>query len=207
MSLSPLRPPGLPSKEYYKDKNLTQTYAETIGQVLEALLREAGTGTDNRILQTSPRGAPTWDISSGELVQSLVEFESKLAEAMPDLEDAEDVTKYYNPRTLKEIHALLPQISFQYIISRQAPDFVPDKIIVGSPSYLTALSELLNNSSRETIQAYLVWKTVQAYGFHIEDDAVKPLRRFQNKLQGKDPDVKEERWRTCVKHVDYNLGR
>lgn len=196
----------MPSKEYYKDKNLTQTYAETIGHVLEALLREAGTGINSRILENSPRGAPAWDIRSGELVQSLVDFESKLAEAMPDLEEAEDVTKYYNPRTLEEIHALLPQVSIQHIISRQAPSFVPNKIIVGSPSYLTALSELLDRSSRETIQAYLVWKTVQAYGFYIEDDAIKPLRRFQNRLQGKDPDVKEERWRTCVKHVDYNLG-
>ena len=199
-----MRPPGLPSKEYYNDKNLTRTYAETIGQVLENLLREAG--THSRILENLAGGAPTWDIRSGELVQSLVEFESKLAEAMPDLEDAEDVTKYYNPRTLEEIHALLPQISIQYIISKQAPNFFPTKIIVGSPSYLTALSDLLESSSRETIQAYLVWKTVQTYGFHIEDDAVKPLRRFENRLQGRDPDVKEERWRTCVKHVNYNLG-
>lgn len=204
LSLSPMRPPGLPSKEYYKDKRLTEDYAETIGQVLEGLLRRAA--NDHGIIGNSAKDAPTWDIKSGELVQSLVEFESKLAKAIPDLEDAEDVTKYYNPRSLKEIRALLPQISIQHMVSSQAPKFLPDRIIVGSPSYLTALSSILGNSSRETIQAYLVWKTVQAYGLHIEDDAVKPLGRFENKLQGKDPDAKEERWRTCVRHVDSNLG-
>ena len=176
-----------------------------IGKVLEALLREAT--TDTFVIDSERLKMPNFDLESDDLVKSLVEFETKLATATPNVEDAEDVTKYYNPRTLEEVHALLPQISVQYLILSQTTSFRPEKIIVGSPSYLRAVSVILENTSRETLQAYLVWKTVQALGTKIEDDALKPLLRFNNLLTGKDPEVSEERWRTCVKHVHSGLGR
>ena len=145
--------------------------------------------------------------SNAELVESIVLFESKLAQATPDEEDAEDVTKYYNPMNFDQVKGLLPQISLQHLISKLAPaDFKPEKLIVGSPSYLQALSDILRETSVETLQAYFVWKTVQAYAYKIEDDALKPLKRFNNRLLGKDPDASEERWRTCIKVADNGLG-
>lgn len=141
------------------------------------------------------------------MVESIVLFESKLAQATPDEEDAEDVTKYYNPMNLDQIKDLLPQLSVQYLITTLAPaDFKPEKLIVGSPSYLKSLSEILRETSAEALQAYFVWKTVQAYAYRVEDDALKPLKRFNNELLGKDPDASEERWRTCIKVADNGLG-
>ena len=194
LSMNALNRPGLPSKEYYEDKDLLKAYAETIGQVLETLLREA---------------RPTMIFEcSEELVKAVVELEKDLAVASPDEADAEDVTKYYNPRSLTDIHTLLPQLSMPYLLSLMAPSgFQPTKVIVGSPSYLEALSQQLNGASYETLRAYLVWKTVQGYVDEVEDEALVPLKRFNNKLRGKDPDVSEERWRICVKSVDRGLGK
>ena len=144
---------------------------------------------------------------SAELVEKIVLLESKLAQATPDEEDAEDVTKYYNPMDLDQIKDLLPQLSVQYLISTLAPaDFKPEKVIVGSPSYLKALSGMLRETSAEALQAYFVWKTVQTYAYRVEDDALKPLKRFNNELQGKDSDASEERWRTCIRVADNGLG-
>ena len=199
--------PGLPSKQYYKDRKLVQKYSRTIGQVLEALLREAG--PDSAVLanwRNDNDFLAGFSSLNNDLVDALVEFESKLAEASPDTEDAQDVTKSYNPRTVDEVDVLLPQLSIPSLIATKNPEYIPKSIIVGSPSYLEALSSLLKASNKETIQAYLVWKTVQSYADKIEDDAVRPLKRFNNELQGKDPDVTEERWRTCVRHVDRGLG-
>ena len=177
-------------------------YAKTIGQVLEALLAEAKVNRG-----PLPGFWAQISTSSAELVESIVLFESKLAQATPDEEDAEDVTKYYNPMNLDQIKHLLPQLSVQYLISTLAPaKFKPEKLIVGSPSYLKALSEILRETSAEALQAYFVWKTVQAYAYKVEDDALKPLKRFNNELLGKDPDASEERWRTCIKVADRGLG-
>ncbi|KAK3170763.1 hypothetical protein OEA41_002845 [Lepraria neglecta] len=196
------RQPGLPSKEYYKDPMTVVKYAKTIGQVLEALLQEADPHSD--FLESMRSHIST---KNAELVEDLVVFESKLAKATPATEEAEDVTKYYNPLNLDETTALMPQLSIQYLISTLATsDYQPDKLIVGSPSYLKTVSKVLQDTSVETLQAYFVWKAVQAYAYKIEDDALKPLIRFNNELQGKDPDASEERWRTCIKVADNGLG-
>ncbi|KAL8728940.1 MAG: hypothetical protein Q9166_005035 [cf. Caloplaca sp. 2 TL-2023] len=201
LTVNALNRPGLPSKEYYQDQDLLKSYADTIGQVLEALLREA-----------RPPERPATDTSrffdcSEELVRAIVEFEKNLAVASPDEADAEDVTKYYNPRSLNEVGSLLPQLSVPYLLSILAPaGYKPAKIIIGSPSYLEALSQQLGDATYETLRAYLVWKIVQAYVDEAEDEALVPLKRFNNKLRGKDPDASEDRWRTCIKAVDRGLG-
>lgn len=202
LSLTAPRQPGLPSKEYYKDAKLVKTYGEVIGQVLEGLLHEAYPNSTLRESKPSRIFA-----RSEDLVEAVIDFETKLARATPDTEDAEDVVKYYNPRTVEETRSLFPQLSVQYVISVLAPsDYKPDRIIVGSPSYLKLASEIFRNAKPETIQAYFVWKAVQAYVNKVEDDALKPLLRFNDQLGGKAPDASEERWRTCVKVADNSLG-
>lgn len=146
-------------------------------------------------------------IRNEDLVKSIVAFESSLALITPNSEDIDDVTKYYNPRSLEEADSLVPQLSIHNIVSSLSPEgYTPAKVIVGSPTYLTTLSKILQDTTKETLKAYLVWKTVQAYVYAVEDEALKPLLRFNNQLQGKDPDAVEERWRTCVKVVDDGLG-
>ena len=200
VSLDAPRRPGLPSKEYYKDSQIVHRYSRMIGKVLEALLHEA-----NPHCSSFPGKYTT---KSQYLVEAIVNLEAKLADATPDAEDAQDVTKYYNPRSLVQVESLLPQISVTNIISSLAPHgYNPDRIIVGSPSYLQRLSTLLEESTVETLQAYFVWKTVQRYAYEVEDEALKPLKRFNNELQGKEPDALEERWRTCIRVVDNGLGK
>ena len=244
--MNPLRRPGLPSKEYYNDSERMVSYSKTIALVLEGLLLESKPNVPH---QGAIGGCLA--TNSEDLVRDLVTFETKLAAATPSAEEAEDVTKYYNPRTLEETRLLLPQLSISYIIvglpvflefcmprhvfqgvwlprcASQRPGYAraemltlsllqatlapsgytTDRIIVGSPSYLTAVTSILKSTSPETLQAYFVWKTVQHYAYKIKDDALKPLLRFNNELQGKDPDVTEERWRTCVNVVDNGLGK
>lgn len=141
-----------------------------------------------------------------ELVQSLVDLETRLAQATPGPEDAEDVTKYYNIRSVGQTRALLPQVDILSLVSAMSPGLRVEKFMVTSPSYLVTLSRTLQTTSKETIQAFLVWKTVQKYAEYITDDAVKPLKAFKNQLKGKNSQSAEERWRTCVKHVDKGLG-
>ncbi|KAH0372742.1 peptidase family M13, partial [Aureobasidium melanogenum] len=192
---------GLPSKQYYERAEIVASYKDTIGTVLEALLKEAKPGVLSFMLDENDQSA----ILSKDLVDSLVSLEKSMANAAPDPEDAADVTKYYNPRTLKETEAYISEISITHILDTFAPGYTPSKIVVGSPSYLKDLSKILKSSSRKTIKTYLVWKVVQSWAGAVEDPAIQPLLRFRNKLQGKAPDVKQERWRTCVSSVGSDL--
>lgn len=144
---------------------------------------------------------------SEKIAKKVVAFETKLANVTPDTATQEDVTKYYNPHSIKEAEAMLPEISFADILGELAPhDYQGDRLIVGSPSYMKALSEILDDASRETVAFFLQWKLIQAYADKVEDDKVTPLRQFQNILEGKDPQATEERWRKCIRRLDRGLG-
>lgn len=125
--------------------------------------------------------------------------------------------------SLADAELLAPQIQISKIIKGLAPaDFKTSRIIVMSPQYLKDLAGILSNTPREVLQTYFLWKTIQYFASDIEADALKPLTRFSNELQGKvsgcvnyvcyyaddnqDPDSTPERWRTCVGHVDDGLG-
>ncbi|KAL6249560.1 hypothetical protein RBB50_003413 [Rhinocladiella similis] len=177
---------GLPAKELYKDKKITQKYEDVVSQVISALYPEKATKIDSH---------------------GLVEFEKKLAAASPDAEDRDDVTKYYNPMTPGEADKLVPQINLSSILKSLVPEsYNIDRIIVMAPKYLKDLSKLLDDTPMETLHTYIAWKVVQTFNGYIEADALVPYKRFQNELQGKDPDSSPERWRKCVNHVDGGIG-
>ncbi|KAJ5185294.1 Peptidase M13 neprilysin [Penicillium cf. griseofulvum] len=182
--ISPPREIGLPAREYYNNTKTVADYTSVLKQVVRGL---AGDGFD-------------------KIAEDVVAFEKKLADVTPDTQTQEDVTKYYNPLSIKETEALVPEISFANIISSLAPhDYKTDRLIVGSPSYMKALSVLLKDTPRETILLFLQWKVIQAFADVIEDASIEPLRRFKNVLAGKEPQAKEERWRKCLGHLDEGL--
>ena len=130
----------------------------------------------------------------------------RIAAALPNPEDALDREKNYNPRTLEEASALIPQIDIAYLINERAPGYRPSRVIVGAISYLEEVSNILKDTQEETVRLFLLWKTIQALGSYIEDESLKPLTQLENLLAGKEPDDKPDRWRICSKHVDSGLG-
>lgn len=178
----------MPSREYYNDTETIADYKAVVDEVLGGF--EQGQNADSQ-----------------DLAQDVVDFETKLADASPDTAASQYVTQYYNPLSVSKTEALLPQVSIKNIISSRAPEgFKTDRLIVGSPSYMESLSAILKETPNATILAFLKWKVIQSYVDHIEGPVITPLRRFNNQLQGKDPDAVEERWRQCVDEVDVSLG-
>lgn len=181
--VSPPREIGLPAREYYNNTGTVAQYTTVLKQVIQ------GFG------------------GSEKIAENIVAFETKLANVTPDTATQEDVTKYYNPLSIKETEALVPEISFADILGELAPpDYRGDRLIVGSPSYMQALSDILDDASRETVAFFLQWKVIQKYADKIEDDKITPLRQFKNALEGKDPQATEERWRKCIRSLDEGLG-
>lgn len=183
------RSPGLPSKEYYEDADIVARYTKATQQTHDAFLKKFNL--------TAPP----------DMADHVLKLEAKIARALPDAEDADDVTFYYNPMTFEQAKSLLPQVSLEHLVKSLAPHAPrPSKLIIAAPQYLRDLSQILKETSAETLLAYFLKRALQRYVYKVEDDAVKPLKRFNNELQGKDPDAAEERWRTCVKVADGGLG-
>ncbi|PKX88500.1 M13 family metallopeptidase [Aspergillus novofumigatus IBT 16806] len=185
ISVGPPDEIGLPVREYYNSSQTVSEYTEVLKEVLGDFV-----GQDKRVS-----------------VEDIVLFESKLANATPDAQTLQDVEKYYNPRNFDQIEYMLPQISLSTMVSALSPaDFKTDRLIVSSPSYMESLSTILRETPRKTIHQFFKWKIIQAYVDQIEDAKITPLRRFSNKLAGKDPKATTERWRTCIGSLDRGLS-
>ncbi|KAK3318734.1 hypothetical protein B0H66DRAFT_248726 [Apodospora peruviana] len=184
VSVSPPWSFGLPAKERYEDDALVKKYQGVLVEVLSQLTPE----------------------QDKDVLAGVVDLEKKLAAASPDSEDRQDVTKYYNPMSLKEASALTPKIGLSYIISSLARGEDVKRLIVAAPKYMKDLQKILGDTDDAVLQSYFIWKAVQAFRFHVESPILKPYKRFVNELAGKDPESEPERWRTCVGHVDDGLG-
>ncbi|EED19051.1 endothelin-converting enzyme [Talaromyces stipitatus ATCC 10500] len=186
--VTPPRRIGLPSREYYNDSKVVRDYYNLAAELFGNFI-------------------PLDHVLSDRLAKDVVQFEKKLADATPDTQAQEDVTQYYNPKTLEEAGSLIPQISFGHIVAGLAPDdFKTDRLIIGSPSYLKELSAIIQDTPRDVVQAFFKFKAIQRYYDDIEDPKVAPLREFNNRLAGKDPQATQDRWRKCINNLDSGIG-
>jgi endothelin-converting enzyme len=182
-------------REYYNN-------SQTISDYTTVILQTLGNFNSHNVQMESHKPS-----SALRLAKNLVLFESKLANATPDTQAQEDVTQYYNPKSIDETQSLLPEVSFSKVISTLGPkDFKTDRLIIGSPSYLQELSEIVKKTPRDVIQSFFKWKVIQFYNSNIEDPKITPLREFDNRLAGKDPQATEERWRKCIRVMDDGIG-
>ncbi|KAK4235214.1 hypothetical protein C8A03DRAFT_18009 [Achaetomium macrosporum] len=184
VSVSPPWTFGLPAKERYEDDALVKKYQGVLVDVLSKLNPDQ----DEKALA------------------GVVDLEKKLAAASPNSEDRQDVTKYYNPMSLKNASALTPRIDLANIISGLSAGQEVNRVIVTAPKYMKDLQTILEETDESVLQNYFVWKAVQAFYRYVDSPVLKPYKRFVNELAGKDPESEPERWRTCVAHVDDGLG-
>ncbi|GAM86982.1 hypothetical protein ANO11243_050030 [Dothideomycetidae sp. 11243] len=199
-----LAPPysfGLPSKQHYNQTTLLDFYKETARVALEALLEEAD-DIGAPISLSSLHLPEIVDVLNRKIFNDMVDYESRIALSAPDPDYVQDVNKTYNIRTLDEVEAYIPAISVKAIIGNLTNGIKPSKIIVWSPDYLESLADIMASQKHEVIYTYLMWKVIQSYGLEVDSPAVEPLRKFNNKLRGMQPEAKSERWKTCVDAVD-----
>ena len=174
---------GLPSKERYDDEDLLNGYEGTIGRIFQHM-----------------------HLTNQPIPRKVIQLEQKLAAASPDAEDMNDVTQYYNPMSLAEAEALTPKLHISKIINGLMTRGFVDSVINMTPKYFKKLSDILEETDRDVLLGYFYWKTIQSLGPYVEADVLKPLKQWNNILAGKDKDAEEDRWRTCVNHVDDGLG-
>ncbi|KAI1135264.1 endothelin-converting enzyme 1 [Hypoxylon sp. FL0543] len=181
---------SLPSPEYYQDNDTVSTYQAMLGEVFSSLL------------PTNSSKA-----SAEQLAHSVIDFEKKIAAVTPPPEDQSDVTKYYNIVKLADAGKIGPAIGLDSVVKGLVPqNYTADSLLLAFPEFLGNVSEIISNTSKATVQSYLVWQLVNEYSTYVEGPEVQPIIRFSNVLSGKDPDTKSERWKTSVSYVDNTLG-
>ncbi|KAF2635906.1 zincin [Massarina eburnea CBS 473.64] len=179
---------GLRSQEYYEDAEATANYTTAIVGMLDVLLPEEDHDTHV------------------SLASGILTLEKALIAAAPNSLDLSDPSDYYNPFSIADADALLPEISFSRLIKAFAPsNYTINSVVVFSPEYFTQVSSILQNTTSEILDAYLEWVLIQTWATRLSDDVSAPYRRFKNELSGLDPDAVSDRSTICLSDIDSNL--
>jgi endothelin-converting enzyme len=112
----------------------------------------------------------------------------------------------YHPVAVSNLTKTLSYVDFEAIVENLTQKPLPKAILLTSPSYLEAVNALLKRTPKETIQAYLLWVTIRTFISHTDSKTRKSYEDFSKTLAGIDPNVKKERWKTCVREMDETLG-
>ncbi|KAF9260514.1 zincin [Marasmius fiardii PR-910] len=144
-----------------------------------------------------------------KLAKGVLEFETRVARASLDLEILQgDPIATYNPAPISKLTEALPQIHFDDYFSTFASRTYPERVILTYPPFATSLSDILNDTSSDVIEAYLIAQAALSLSPYLgmNTDAWKAQRTLVEALTGVKKGAVGDRAEYCVKQVEETLG-
>jgi putative endopeptidase len=178
---------GLPDRDYYLQNNerfekIRTAYKQHIAKMLEF------TGVFSETEQ---------------LAGNIYAFEKALAEVSMPRTEMRKPELTYNKKSFADITSLYPDLALETYFKHNAMAF--DSAIVNQPDYLTALSGILKAQSVETLKAYAVWSSLNAYAGYLPHAYVKQDFDFYSTTIRGTKEMKP-RWKRTVNAVEQGLG-
>ena len=144
-----------------------------------------------------------------ELAREVVRFESDIAAATLDLDKLQqDPFGTYNPTSINTLKSALPQINFPDYFATFTPRFFPSRVIITYKPYPSSLSRVLERTSSDVIEAYLVVRAALEYAPNLgtTTEAWKAVRQLREVLDGLRPGALGQRSEFCMRKVEGAMG-
>jgi predicted metalloendopeptidase len=180
---------GMPDRDYYlktDDQKMVETKAK-YEQHVAKVLSLAG------------------DKNAEAKAKAIVAFETELAQAQWTKVELRDPNKSYNKYEIAKLTELTPGYDWKAALAAAGVGNKTDYVIVGQPSYLTSLNQILEKTDLDTLKAYFQWQLLRAYSPYLSQAFVDASFDFYGKtLTG----VTENRprWKRGVATVEGDLG-
>jgi endothelin-converting enzyme len=114
----------------------------------------------------------------------------------------------YNPMALDKFSRTIPEIHFSEYFAAFTPRSFPDRVIVTYPEYYKSLTKILEETSAEVVEAYLVTRAALTLSPYLSPTTKswRAQRSLEETLNGIKKGAVGERWETCVHVVEEQLG-
>ena len=137
--------------------------------------------------------------------KAIVAFETGLAQVQWTKVELRDPTKSYNKVEVDKLDDITPGYDWKGALAAAGIGSKVDYVIVGQPSYLSGMNQILDKTDLGTLQAYFEWHLLHAYASYLSQAFVDESFDFYGKtLTG----VTENRarWKRGVAVVESDLG-
>ncbi|KAK1586162.1 peptidase family M13 [Colletotrichum navitas] len=157
------------------------------------------------ILQEVHPNKPT-PSDAQRLAVDIIKFEREASD-LSSTDDSRQGDDDFSPSKrfkLEEVTRVAPELNHDFVLKNLMPmDYDPEALYF-SPAYFGNLSQLLANTTVETVQGFFVWKAAAAFSPYVESPPTRRLNDFKSTLRAVDPARvgRAARWEECVQHVD-----
>ncbi|XP_046994837.1 neprilysin-1-like [Schistocerca americana] len=139
-------------------------------------------------------------------LQSVIDFERRLANASLPEADRHDTSAIYRKLTLAELQAEVPQLNWlEYLNAFLETDIDDQEPVVSyAMPYFIEMGRILQETERRVIHNYVLWRLVMDIMPHMIDDYQQKRVEFRKILLG----ILSERnrWSQCVEWTNKKLG-
>lgn len=120
----------------------------------------------------------------------------------------QDPVATYNPAPLSNLTETVTQIHFPTYFSTFTPRSFPDRVIMTHPAYARSLSDILNETSSDVVEAYLITRAALALSPYLSQntEAWQAQRTLLEALTGIKRGAVGDRAEYCIGQVEENLG-
>ena len=180
---------SLPDREYYLDKKnkrfkgFRKSYLKYVA------------GQFNRLGEHHPHFA----------AHRILSFETEIARIQWDRVQNRDPQKTYNPRLLKALKKIAPDIAWGDLLKEESLPADPGEIIIAQPSYLIKLNGLIKKTPLSVWKTWLRWQVLRAYAPMLDKDIAHRQFAFESgELRGV-PEQKP-RWKRALQLIETTMG-
>ncbi|KAI9020829.1 hypothetical protein CLU79DRAFT_753967 [Phycomyces nitens] len=172
---------GLPSKEYYENKDTLAKYESGLVPIFKHMLGP----TSLNIAKANQVGLEVLtDAQVESLVSNAIELETVIANAMLKSQDLLDPVATYNPESIDSLQKKYPFIDWTaFLEAFMAPgEPLPSKIIVTSPLYLQRLTVLLQNTTTIKLRDYFVMRHAISQIYALDKETRSLLQELRGSI-------------------------
>jgi len=144
-----------------------------------------------------------------KLAQHILTFEKKIANVSLDLDVIyQDPVATYNPVPIRKLTSDFPEINFNAYFSTFAPRNYPERVILDSLKFPSALSDIIHEAPTSVLQAYLEIRAALTLAPHlsVNTESWKAVRSLEEVLRGIKPGAIGDRAEYCVGRVETAMG-
>ncbi|SFU46504.1 M13 family metallopeptidase [Pseudoduganella namucuonensis] len=180
---------GLPDRDYYLKKDDAKL-ADTLAKYelhVAAMLALAG------------------DKDAAAKARAVVALETELAKVQWSKVELRDPIKAYNKVEIAKLNALTPNFDWNAYLDALKITGKVDYVILGQPTYLKGMSELIAATPLDTWKAYFQWQTLRANAPYLSKAFVDENFAFYGTVLSGAKEM-QPRWKRGVATVEGSLG-
>ena len=180
---------GLPDRDYYLKKD-------------DAKLADALAKYEQHVALTL---GMIGDKDAAAEAKAIVALETALAQAQWTKVENRDPVKRYNKMSFSELAVLTPGYDWKSAMASAGVAGKTDYVIVGQPSYLTAMDQVLASTDLATLKSYFTWQLLRAYSPYLSKDFYDANFAFYGTVISGTKE-NQPRWKNAVGTVENVLG-